>query len=128
MAGHENIIKANRERTSEEARENGRKGGIASGKARREKREFKEILETIMDMNIKSGRGADVENIKSIADVSGKNIKVKDAIALAMVQKAAKGDIRAAEWVRDMLGEKPSDKQREAEFDHKKKMDEKDDW
>lgn len=42
--------------TSEEARENGRKGGIASGIARREKATMKSVLEKILDEPSKSGR------------------------------------------------------------------------
>lgn len=42
--------------TSEEARENGRKGGIASGKARREKKTMRETLELLLEMETKSGR------------------------------------------------------------------------
>ena len=42
--------------TSEEARENGRKGGIASGKARREKKSMRETLEMLLEMETKTGR------------------------------------------------------------------------
>lgn len=47
--GHENLIPHDK-RTKEEARENGRKGGIASGKARRRKKEFQDRLRAAMEM------------------------------------------------------------------------------
>lgn len=39
----------NTERTPEELREMGRKGGIASGKARRRKRDLLKMLKVVMD-------------------------------------------------------------------------------
>ncbi len=53
--------------TPEERRENGRKGGIASGKAKREKRAIKETLEQLLSMPLRNGKKADIERIKSIA-------------------------------------------------------------
>lgn len=47
--GRDNIIKANNERSSGEARENGRKGGIASGEARRKKKSRQQLLQTFLD-------------------------------------------------------------------------------
>ena len=52
MANVENL----RVPTSEEARENGRKGGIASGIARREKATMKETLEMLLNSTSKSGQ------------------------------------------------------------------------
>ncbi len=42
-------IKPNSERSPEELREMGRKGGIASGKARRKKRELLKLLKWAME-------------------------------------------------------------------------------
>lgn len=96
-------------RTTEEARERGRKGGIASGKARREKKMMRETLEILMSMPLKSGKQTDVESIKNMASLKGKNISVQEAILIAQIQKALKGDAKAAEFVRDTLGQKPTD-------------------
>ena len=46
--GQENLIPMN-ERSKDEVRELGRKGGIASGKTRREKATFKKTLELMLD-------------------------------------------------------------------------------
>lgn len=105
MANEENL----KTPTTKEARERGAKGGIASGKARREKKLMRETLETLLGMPLKNGKSASVEDIKSLAAVKGKNINVQEAILIAQVQKAMKGDTRAAEYVRDTIGQKPVD-------------------
>lgn len=96
-------------RSGDEARKRGRAGGIASGKARREKKMMRETLDMLLSMPMKNGKFADVENIRSFAALKGKNISVQEAILIAQVQKAMKGDTRAAEYVRDTIGQKPTD-------------------
>lgn len=106
MAGVDNL---NPVRTEGEARAKGRKGGIASGIARREKKAMKETLEALLSMPLKSGKATDIDAIKNLAAVKGKNITVQEAIMLAQIQKAMKGDTRAAEFIRDSSGNKPKD-------------------
>lgn len=103
MAGADNL----RTPTTEEAREQGKKGGIASGKARREKKLIKETLETLLAMPLKSGKATDLDTIRNVAALRGKNLTVQEAIVFAQVQKALRGDIRAAEFVRDTVGQSP---------------------
>lgn len=107
MANVQNLI-PNSERTPEELRKQTRKGGIASGKARREKKMFRETLEALLGMPMKDGRDVSVDDIKSFAAIKGQNISVQEAILIAQIQKAMKGDTRAAEYVRDTIGENPS--------------------
>lgn len=95
--------------STEEAKERGRKGGIASGKARREKKQMRETLDVLLAMPLKNGKYADVESIRNFAALKGKNINVQEAILIAQVQKAMKGDTKAAEYVRDTIGQKPVD-------------------
>ena len=45
----------NSERTPEELREMTRKGGIASGKARREKADMRKLMKAMLDENVKEG-------------------------------------------------------------------------
>lgn len=104
MANEQNL---NPVRTKSEASNRGRNGGIASGKARREKKMMKETLEILLSMQMKSGQATDIETIRSFATLKGKNITVQDAVSIAMLQKAMKGNVRAAEWVRDTAGQKP---------------------
>ena len=97
-------------RTKEEAKKRGKAGGIASGKARREKKAFRETLEAILGMAMKGGNDVSVDDIKSFAEIEGRNISVQEAILVAQIQKALTGDTRAAEYVRDTIGENPSTK------------------
>lgn len=94
--------------TPEQRRENGRKGGIASGEAKRKKKAMRERLEILLELPMRSGKGADLENIKNFAALKGKNITVQDAMMIAQIQKALKGDTTAAAFVRDTAGENPS--------------------
>ena len=96
--------------TPEERRENGRKGGIASGEAKRRKKAMRELLEVLLDMPMKPGKRADIDHVRSFADLKGKNITVQDAVMLAQIQKALKGDTTAAAFLRDTAGEKPGEK------------------
>lgn len=95
--------------TTAEARDMGRKGGIASGKARREKKAMKDTLEALLSMPIADGAADDVADIQSLAEIKGKNISVQEAIMLAQIKKAMKGDLQAAIFVRDSSGNKPAD-------------------
>lgn len=106
MAGTDNL----KVPTSEEAREFGRRGGIASAKKRRERKAMKETLEELLSMPLKNGASADISKVRNIAAMKGKNITMQEAIMLSMLQKAAKGDVRAAEFVRDTAGQRPTDK------------------
>lgn len=102
--------------TPEQRRENGRKGGIASGEAKRKKKAMRERLEILLEMPMKDGRSADIEAIKNFAAIKGKNITVQDAMMIAQIQKALKGDTTAAAFVRDTAGQNPTTKI-EAEMD-----------
>ena len=94
-------------RTTEERRQLAKKAGKASGKARREKKAMKENLQTILAMTLKSGKLADIDSVQNFAALAGKNITVQDAILIKQTQKAMMGDTRAAEFVRDLSGNKP---------------------
>lgn len=94
--------------TPEERRENGRKGGIASGEAKRKKKAMRERLEILLELPLRQGKGADLDSIKNFAALKGKNITVQDAMMIAQIQKALKGDTTAAAFVRDTAGENPS--------------------
>jgi hypothetical protein len=94
--------------TPEERSECGRKGGIASVEARRTKKALKERLEILLEMPMKQGREADIDAIKNFAALKGKNITVQDAMMIAQIQKALKGDTQAAVFIRDTVGQNPT--------------------
>lgn len=112
MANEDNLMsinEVNSRRTRDEHSKDSKKAGIASGKARREKKAMKETLEALLSMPMKSGKAVDVEAVKNFAALKGKNITVQEAMAIAMLQKAMKGNVKAAEWIRDTAGQKPVD-------------------
>ena len=89
--------------TSSEARENGKKGGIASGEARRRKKLLRECLEELLE--------------KDITDRSGNTMTGAEAMAVKVFQQALKGDLKAFEIVRDTAGQKPVEKVVVSEID-----------
>lgn len=92
--GSKNLVPQN-QRTKEEQREVARKGGLASGIARRKKRNFREIFQALRDekmpMKFPDGR---VEQLPF--DV---------ASAMAMYRKAASGDTKAMKLIAEIMGE-----------------------
>lgn len=92
--------------TVEEAREKGRKGGQKSAESRRKKRAMAETMEIILTMPLKEGMVDDIESVTSNAEIEKRNVTVQDAIIAAQAKKAMKGDTRAAEFIRDLIGAK----------------------
>ena len=90
-------------RTGEEQAKIAQKGGKASGVARREKKALKTTLEALLTMPIKDGKLEDVDKVKSLASLDGKNISVQEAIVLKALQKALNGDIKAFNAIADIL-------------------------
>ena len=109
MAGEENLIPFN-ERTEEEQKRIARMGGKASGEARRRKKTMKENLELLLTMSVGKGEKADIEKGENIKDYAKENVTVEQAMLIAQIQKALKGDAQAFEMIRDLIGEKPVDK------------------
>ncbi len=100
MAGKDNLKAP---RTSEEAREKGRKGGIASGKARAEKRDLRKALEMLLEREFK--------------DKNGTTITGTEAISAKLFEQAMKGNIKAFETIRTTVGQDPVQKVMIAEVD-----------
>jgi hypothetical protein len=73
--------------SKKEARERGRKGGLASGEARRKRKTLKEELLLLLSEG-----------------------ETQQSVTLALIEKAKSGDTKAFEVIRDTIGEKPVDK------------------
>lgn len=72
-----------------------RQGAIASTAVRREKRTMREIAEIILSKDVMTSDGL----------VTGKY-----AVLAKVIDKALKGDLQAATFIRDTIGEKPTEK------------------
>ncbi|MCP9083572.1 stress-induced protein [Streptococcus sp. CF10-1] len=92
MANEQNLIK-NSERTPSERRENAKKAGEASGKARRKKANLKKAFETILQAEVAS------PNVKKQLEELGFESTNEMALAMVMMQKAMKGNVRAFEQI-----------------------------
>ena len=82
-------------KTGKQQVEIARQGGIASGIAKREKRTMREIAEIILSKDVTTSDGV----------VTGKY-----AVLAKVIDKALKGDLQAATFIRDTIGEKPTEK------------------
>ena len=81
--GYKNLIPAN-QRSKDEARTLGQKGGIKSGEARRMRKTLKEQLLLLLEEN-----------------------DIQENLCLALIDKALDGDTKAFQIIRDTIGEKP---------------------
>ncbi|CAG6013969.1 phage protein [Streptococcus pneumoniae] len=92
MANEQNLIK-NSERTPSERRENAKKAGEASGKARRKKANLKKAFETILQADVAN------PNVKKQLEDLGFDSTNEMALVMVIMQKAMKGNVRAFEQI-----------------------------
>ena len=105
MANNENLIgRGFDSRTTEEQREIARKGGIASGEARREKANLKKMLLVFLEEDATTDKNGD--------PLTGAEFMVKIA-----VREMAKGSPKFWELIRDTAGYKPVEKVQVSEID-----------
>lgn len=84
-------------RTKEEAKQRGRNGGIASGKSRQRKKSLKEAAIAMLEAVRKNPETGIEEN-------------GYEAVAAALCLRASMGDVTAINSLRDLIGEKPTDR------------------
>ena len=90
------------ENDPEEASKRGKVGGPASQDTQQTRRSIREILEEL------SRRTVTAEEAEEYSMEEGTSLL--EAANLAQIRRAMKGDTKAAEYIRDTLGEKPVDK------------------
>mgnify|MGYP000862170603 FL=1 len=95
-------------RTTEEAKKRGRNGGIASGKARREKADLKKLLNIALTMPIKdegqAGKVKALEELGSLKDIGSTNVTGSTALIARIMQGALSGDPRMLRMALDLSG------------------------
>jgi hypothetical protein len=101
-----NLIPQNM-KTKSEQRETARKGGIASGEARRRKRNMKQALELLLSLPLKDPKAK--KKIEELG-VDPNEIDNQTAILIAMMNKAVKGSESAFIAIRDTVGDKQTEK------------------
>lgn len=105
-------------RSGDEARENGRKGGINSGASRRRKRSLKEAADLFLSLPVTDTK---TYNKMVLAGVDPDDIDYQMAVVIGMTTKAIKGDAKAAKVLIEMLG---GTKEEEAQQNTLEKLDE----
>lgn len=93
--GHENLIVP----SSDKARENGRKGGKASGEARRQKANFRKVLNALLTANI------DSPEWEPLLKELGVDCTLESALNMAMIKEGLAGNVKAYVAIRDTIGQ-----------------------
>lgn len=104
MANEQNLKRF----TSEEAKINGQKGGLASGCTRRRKKCVREALETLLYMP-----ATDREDLEKAAGMgfSEKEIDNLLLVVIGLFQKAKNGDVSAIKQIVELTGSKNESEQ-----------------
>lgn len=84
-------------KSGDEAVENGRKGGIASGVSKREKADLRKVIQTWLES-------------QATTDKNGNPMTGAELMAMVAVKEMSKGSARHWELIRDTAGFKPVDK------------------
>ena len=113
MPNERNLIPMEK-RSPEEAREMGRKGGRASGEARRRKKSLREAAELYLSLPVSDKR---TWNKLSEDGVPPEDVNNQMAIIAGLSIKAAKGDAKAAKVLFDLLPTDGADPLEQAEDD-----------
>lgn len=88
-----------------------RKGGHASQEAQRRKRTMREWAELMGSLPMKRGKTTDPKAAEDMTKNSDHptNLTMDGAVIAAMYAKAAKGDVRAAEYIAKLKGQTTDD-------------------
>lgn len=106
MANEKNLKPLNK-RTKSEQREIARKAGIASGKARREKKTVQKILSEYLNDDIKNYTAL-AKTAKRVGISNEKSIK-ELVTAVCIINTLEKGDVSSLEKLSHVLGEDKQD-------------------
>lgn len=96
MANEQNLKPV---RTKSEARERGRNGGKASGKARRRKADFRKTLNMLLTAEI------DSEEWKPVLEALGVECTLESALNMAMIKEGLAGNVKAYEVIAKYAGQ-----------------------
>lgn len=114
MANEKNLMRL----SPSEAREYGRRGGKASGEARRRKADFRKTLNMLLTAEI------DSEEWKPVLEALGVECTLESALNMAMIKEGLAGNVKAYEAIAKYAGQtgKPDEdiRNREADTELKK--------
>lgn len=107
MPQRKNLVPFTGDQSREEAVKNGRKGGIASGKARRQKANLKRTLETLLKLDLPES------DLKRQLEAMGVDPSLEQGLAFSVLIRAIQdGNFQSLKILSDMLGQSqsPADK------------------
>lgn len=87
--------------TKDNAAEMGSRGGIASQKVQKKKKKLKQCLSAILELEPSQ---RDKEKLLDMG-LKDEDLSNQMLLAVTMFRKATKGDVRAAEFIRDLTGQ-----------------------
>ena len=99
MANEQNLVPFTSNQSREEAKKNGRKGGIKSGEARRRNAALRETMNRLLTMKVK------VEGLSDVLEADGVESTYEDVISMAMIEQAAQGDVKAYNAIKATVGQ-----------------------
>ena len=108
--------------SEKEAREKGRKGGIASGAARRRKRDMRQAAKLLLDADVSPSQKSMRMLMKSLG-IDEQDMTYSMAILSAVLLQAGNGNVKAAAFLRDTAGYNPTQQLQEKQFAYQKKRD-----
>lgn len=120
MPNEENLKKGEpyRFRTGEQQVEVARKGGIASGEARRRKKAMRDTAKMLLDMQVPKA-AKELKQKLAVMGISEEDFTYQTAVMVGVINQAMKGNTKAAAFLRDTVGENPAHELRERELDQK---------
>lgn len=113
MANEENLKKgkATQFQRGENAAKSGQKGGVASGASRRRRSAMKKTVDALLGSGLNAAEGDFLELVKPrllALGIDAEDATYQDVLLAGIMLKAMKGDVRAAEFIRDTVGENPA--------------------
>lgn len=109
-------LKPMNQRSKDEARRLGSKGGKASGIARRKKADLKKALNTVLTSKVHQSK------LANLLEEMGFENSYEMAIVFSMANKATQGDVRAAEWISKLMDNEKDDLDRKEQRERIKSL------
>lgn len=109
MANVQNLIPFTSNQSREEAKKNGRKGGIASGESKRKRKAMAETLDLLLKTEVND---SEVKETLTEMGISEDNQDYQMVLMASILKRAIKGDKEDLKFITDMLKETPSEEEK----------------
>ena len=108
MANEANLVPMTSDQSREEAKRNGRKGGISSGITRRHRKALRDSMNMLLDMDVTDKRK--LSKLKKIG-IPDEDINNSLLVVLSVFQEATAGNMQAVDKLLKLVGEDTSQKE-----------------